>query len=138
MTTTEDGPAPQRPLPSLADPDTAAFWRATGEHRLTYQEADDGSVVFFPRRHGGGRVRDSAGHGVVYTYTVVRQHGHPFFRSRAPYVVALIDMDEGFRVMAEVDADPDGVRIGQRVQVGWEDHRVGDERLAIPVFTPTG
>ncbi len=40
--------------------------------------------------------------------------------------------------MAEVDADPDGVRIGQRVQVGWEDHRVGDERLAIPVFTPTG
>jgi uncharacterized OB-fold protein len=138
VTTTEDRPAPQRPLPSLADPDTAAFWRATGEHRLVYQEGADGRVVFFPRRHGGGQLRDSAGLGVIYTYTVVRQHGHPFFRAHAPYVVALVDMDEGFRVMAEVDADPEAVHIGQRVRVGWEDHQVGDERLAIPVFSPAG
>jgi uncharacterized OB-fold protein len=136
--TTPDQPAPRRPLPSLADPDTAGFWRATGEHRLTYQEGEDGAVVFFPRRHAGGRLRDSAGVGEVYTYTVVRQHGHPFFRARAPYVVALIDMAEGFRVMAEVDADPDAVHIGQPVRVGWEDHEVDGERLAIPVFTPAG
>jgi uncharacterized OB-fold protein len=142
MSTAETGaaekPAPQRPLPSLADPDTAAFWRATGEHRLTYQEGADGAVVFFPRRHGGGQVRDSAGLGEIYTFTVVRQHGHPFFRAHAPYVVALVDMDEGFRVMAEVDIDPADVHIGLRVRVGWEDHEVGSERLAIPVFGPAG
>jgi uncharacterized OB-fold protein len=133
-----EAPAPQRPLPTLAEPDTAAFWRACAEHRLTYQEADDGQVVFFPRRHRGGRVRESAGYGVIYSYTVVRQHGHPFFRARVPYVVAMIDMDEGFRLLAEVDADPDAVHIGQRVQVGWEDHEVGADALAIPVFVPAG
>jgi uncharacterized OB-fold protein len=137
MTGVDTGPAGQRPLPSLADPDTAAFWRATGEHRLTYQEGEDGRVVFFPRRHGGGQPRDSAGLGEIYTYTVVRRHGHPFFRARAPYVVALIDMAEGFRLLAEVDTDPETVHIGQRVRVGWEDHEVGDDRLAIPVFTTT-
>lgn len=129
---------PQRPLPSLAEADTAAFWRACGEHRLTYQETDDGQVVFFPRRHLGGRARDSAGHGVIYSYTVVRQHGHPFFRARVPYVLAMIDMAEGFRLLAEVDVDPDAVHIGQRVSVGWEDHEVGAETLAVPVFGPAG
>jgi uncharacterized protein len=138
MTSTEAKPAPQRPLPTFADPDTAGFWRATGEHRLTYQEGADGQVVFYPRRHLGGQVRDSAGLGVIYTFTVVRQHGHPFFRGHAPYVVALVDMDEGFRLMAEVDTAPDSVHIGQRVQVGWEDHEVDGEALAIPVFTPAG
>jgi uncharacterized OB-fold protein len=136
--TTAEKPAPQRPLPTFADPDTAAFWRATGEHKLTYQQTADGRVVFFPRRHAGGEVRESAGEGVVYTFTVVRQHGHPFFRAHAPYVVALVDLDEGFRLMAEVDADPETIHIGQRVRVGWEDHEVDGERLAIPVFTPAG
>jgi uncharacterized protein len=111
-----------RPLPSLAEPDTAAFWRACGQHRLTA-----------PFTSG-----ESAGLGVIYTFTVVRQHGHPFFRAHTPYIVAMIDMDEGFRIMAEVDTDPSTVHIGQRVQVGWEDHEVNGEPIAVPVFTPAG
>jgi uncharacterized OB-fold protein len=121
-----------RPLPSVTEADTGPYWRATAEHRLTYQEDGDGAVVFFPRRHAGGRERDSAGAGVIYTFTVVRQHGHPFFRAHAPYVVAMVDLDEGFRVLAEVAADPEEVHIGQRVVVGWEDH----PDLAVPVFHP--
>lgn len=111
-----------RPLPSLAEPDTAPFWRACGEHRLTAPFSGD----------------ESAGVGVIYTFTVVRQHGHPFFRARAPYIVAMIDMDEGFRIMAEVDADPSTVHIGQQVRVGWEDHQVDGEPIAVPVFAPAG
>lgn len=125
---------PTRPLPVLTEPDTAAFWRACGEHRLTYTTDRDGGVVFYPRRTDGGQVRDSAGRGVVYTYTVVRRHGHPYFRSRAPYVVAYVDLDEGFRLLAEVDADPDAVHVGMRVEVGWEDHG----ETAVPVFRPAG
>ena len=123
---------PTRPLPALTEADTAAFWRACGEHRLTYGTGPDGEVVFFPRRVEGGQVRESAGRGVVYTYTVVRQHGHPYFRTRIPYVVAHIDMDEGFRMLAEIAADPDEVHVGMRVQVDWEDHG----ETAVPVFRP--
>ncbi|MGH2927742.1 MAG: Zn-ribbon domain-containing OB-fold protein, partial [Solirubrobacteraceae bacterium] len=78
-------------------------------------------------------LRTSAGRGTVYTFTVIRQHGHPFFRGRVPYVVAFIDVDEGFRMLAEVLApDPAEVRVGQRVELRWE--AGGDVR--IPVFVP--
>ncbi|OLT05058.1 hypothetical protein BJF90_20620 [Pseudonocardia sp. CNS-004] len=123
---------PTRPLPALTEPDTAEFWRACGEHRLTYGTGPGGDVVFFPRRTDGGQVHESAGRGAIYTFTVVRRHGHPYFRSRTPYVVAYVDLDEGFRMLAEVDAEPDAVHVGMRVEVGWEDH----DETAIPVFRP--
>ncbi len=131
--------APERPLPSLSEPDTAPFWTATKDHRLTYQVcASCGEVIFHPRRHCSAclsvdtRWEESAGGGTVYTYTVIRQHGQPWFRSRLPYVLGFIDLDEGFRMLAEIDADPDTVQVGQRVTVGWDDH----DELAVPVFRP--
>lgn len=133
----EEAQAPGRPLPALSEPDTGPFWVATKEHRLTYQHcASCGEIVFHPRRHCTRCLStdlqwsDSAGQGTVYSYTVIRQHGHPYFRGRLPYVVGFIDLDEGFRMLAEIDGPPDGVRIGQRVSVGWEDHA----EVAIPVF----
>lgn len=138
-TTPEPPEPPERPLPALSEPDTGPFWEATKEHRLTYQRcASCEQIVFYPRRHCPGclggdlRPMDSAGQGTVYSYTVIRQHGHPYFRGRLPYVVGFIDLDDGFRLLAEIDAPPDDVRIGQRVSVAWEDHA----ELAIPVFQP--
>lgn len=131
--------APQRPLPAFPEPDSEPFWTATAGHRLTYQVCTQcGQVVFYPRRHctactsGKLEWRDSAGRGAVYSFTVIRQHGHPFFRARVPYVVGMIDLDEGFRMIAEIDADPGEVHVDQRVAVGWEDH----PRLSVPVFRP--
>jgi uncharacterized OB-fold protein len=125
--------AATRPLPALDEADTGPFWRACGEHRLTYQRrTDTGEVVFYPRQGAGVETHESAGLGTIYTYTVVRQHGHPFFRAHAPYVVAYVDLDEGFRILSEVDTDPDGVRIGQRVLLAWEDH----DGAAVPIFRP--
>jgi uncharacterized protein len=137
MSTDAAAATPQRPLPTLAEPDTAPFWAATKHHRLTYQVcASCGEIIFYPRRHCTGclstdlRWQDSAGSGTVYTYTVIRQHGLPYFRSRLPYVVAFIDLDEGFRLMAQIDAPPEAIGVGQRVTVAWEDHA----ELAVPVF----
>jgi uncharacterized OB-fold protein len=130
---------PERPLPLFPEPDTAPFWAATAEHRLTYQVCRAcGQVVFHPRRHctcctsGDLEWRDSAGAGTVYTFTVIRQHGHPFFRARIPYLVGLIDLDEGFRMLAEIAADPQALQVNQRVTVTWEDHA----DLSVPIFEP--
>ena len=79
------------------------------------------------------RWHDSAGGGTVYAYTVIRQHGQPYFRGKLPYVLGFIDLDEGFRLLAEIDAAPEALRVGQRVTVGWEDHA----ELAVPVFRLT-
>lgn len=128
---------PERPLPVFPEPDTEPFWTATGQHRLLYQVClACGEIVFYPRRHCTGCLsgdlewRESAGRGTIYTFTVIRQHGQPYFRGRLPYVLGFIDLDEGFRLLAEIDTAPDTVRVGQRVTVGWEDHA----ELAVPVF----
>ena len=96
-----------------------------------------GRPVFFPRVlcpfTGSDRLewRVSAGIGTVYATTVV----HP--PEGAPYNVALIDCDEGFRMMSRVeDVVPDAVKIGMRVR--FRAHKVGGDEDPIPVFTPEG
>jgi uncharacterized OB-fold protein len=138
----QPAPGPARPLPQLPDPDTGQFWAATARHRLTFQVCGRcGQVVFYPRRHCTGCVpaagsalewRDSAGRGTVYSFTVIRRNSHPFFSARLPYVVGLIDLDEGFRLVAQVDAPPEAVHVDQRVAVTWEDH----PGLSVPLFRP--
>ena len=84
---------------------------------LAFQVAADGTPVFFPRvlAPGTGEAdlawRTSAGLGTVYATTTVHARGEP------PYNVALIDMDEGFRLMSRVEGiDAARVRIGLRVK----------------------
>lgn len=91
-------------------------------------------AVFFPRvrcPYSGQdclQWRISKGLGTVYSTSVV----HP--RKGDPYNVALIDMDEGFRLMSRVVIDdPMQVSIGQRVRVRIESREDDDP---IPVFTP--
>jgi uncharacterized OB-fold protein len=103
---------------------------------LAYQFSPEaGKPVFYPRVicpfTGSERLewRVSTGLGTVYATTVV----HP--QEGAPYNVALIDCDEGFRLMSRVeDVPPEAVRIGQRVR--FKVHRPGGEEPPIPVFVP--
>jgi len=94
-----------------------------------------GKAVFYPRVlcpfTGSSKLewRLSKGLGTVYATTVV----HP--AEGAPYNVALIDCDEGFRLMSRVeDIDPMHVQIGQRVR--FRVHRPGGEEPPCPVFVP--
>lgn len=101
---------------------------------LAYQVTDDGQAVFYPRTVApvtGGTLewRVSKGLGTVYSTTVVHN------RNEAPLNLALIELDEGFRMMSRVeDIDPMAVRIGMRVR--FRTHP-GDEKLPpYAVFTP--
>ena len=133
---------PKRPMPSTDELDTRAFWEATREGELRYQQCDDcDTVIFYPRRHCTGCLgnalswKTACGTGTVYTFSVVRQSYHPFFRERVPYAVAWIDLDEGPRLLSNIvgiDDPLSEVRIGQRVEVEWEEH----EELSIPLFKP--
>jgi uncharacterized protein len=94
-----------------------------------------GKPVFYPRVlcpfTGSDEMewRVSSGLGTVYATTVV----HP--AEGAPFNVALIDCDEGFRLMSRVeDIAPEKVRIGQRVR--FRVHRPGGEEAPYPVFVP--
>jgi hypothetical protein len=103
---------------------------------LAYQFSPDaGKAVFYPRVicpfTGTGRLewRVSKGLGTVHATTVV----HP--AQGAPYNVALIDCDEGFRLMSRVEGiAPEKVSIGQRVR--FRVHKPGGEDAPFPVFVP--
>jgi uncharacterized OB-fold protein len=70
----------------------------------------------------------------VYSFTVIRQNFSRSFRDLLPYVVALVDLDEGPRLMTNlVGCDPDDVRIGMPVRVTFES--VSDD-ASIPLFEP--
>jgi uncharacterized protein len=105
---------------------------------LAYQWSPEANrAVFYPRVicpfTGSDRLewRVSAGLGTVYATTVT----HP--REGAPYNVALIDLDEGFRLMSRVeDISPETVEIGMRVK--FRVHRPDGDEPAYPVFTPLG
>ena len=130
-----------QPLPRFPEPDTQAFWEATKNHELRYQTCDacDG-IVFYPRRHCthclGKKLswKTSKGEGTLYTFSVVRQTYHPAFRERVPYVIAWVDLDEGFRILTHVTGidDPAEVSVGQRVVVEWRDY----DEVSLPLFRP--
>jgi uncharacterized protein len=105
---------------------------------LAYQVCkDDNKAFFYPRAVAPGsgseniEWRVSKGLGTVYTTTVVHYKGEP------PLNIAMIDMDEGYRLMSRVeDIDPMQVKIGMRVKFKVNP---GDEKtLPFPVFTPAG
>lgn len=135
---------PTRPLPKTQEADTGPFWAATKDHELRYQRCEDcDTLVFYPRAHCTGCLganlgwHTASGEGTVYSYSVIRQSYHPFYRSKVPFAVAWIDLDEGPRVLSNLTGVEDpttDVSVGQRVTVEWEDH----EELSIPLFRPVG
>jgi uncharacterized OB-fold protein len=77
----------------------------------------------------------ASGRGTVYTFTIIHQLFHPGFASSVPYNVAMIDLDEGVRMIATVvGVANEDLRIGQRVEVVFE--RVSAE-FALPTFRRT-
>lgn len=130
------GEVEETSVKSSQDSPRATYEALLREGKLGYQfsvAAD--KAVFFPRTlcpfTGSTSLewRVSAGIGTVHATTVV----YPV--SGAPFNVALIDCDEGFRLMSRVDGvDPADVRIGMRVKVSIRDGE-GDE-APLPVFVP--
>lgn len=103
---------------------------------LAYQvRREDGAPVFHPRlvapETGGTGLdwRVSVGEGTVYATTTISIKG------QGPYNVALVDLDEGFRMMSRVEGiAPEQVRIGLRVRVRFDASRGGEDPY--PVFEP--
>ena len=115
-----------RPLPQPTAL-TRPFWDACREHRLTVQQCSVcATYVFVPQSFCPACLSpdltwvESAGRGRIVAYTVVWRPQTPAFE--APYVVAVVRLDEGYEMMTNVvDVDPDDVAIGAPVSVRFVD-----------------
>ena len=127
----------------VADLETRQYWDGTREGKLLIKECRScGNAFFYPRNHcptcwSTDTVwRESSGRGTVYTFTVVYQNDLPPFRDRVPYVVAIVELEEGVRMptnLIGVEPDPRSIRVGMPVIVKF---KAVSEQIAIPVFEP--
>jgi uncharacterized OB-fold protein len=134
--------AKPRPAP-VPDADSEPFWAATKDGRLLVQRCDAcGGHQLYGRAlcvdcHSD-RVQwvEASGTGTIYSRTTIRQNPSRSFRHLLPLVVALVDLDEGPRVMTNVvGSDHEAVEIGARVRVTFES--VSDQ-ASLPLFELDG
>lgn len=133
---------PSRPLPDIRNAG-ARFWSAATEGVLLVPRCQDCNRAFWhPRPRcpycGSDRVDwlPGSGRGTLYTFTIVRQSGDRYFRTKVPYAVGMIELDEGVRIMSGIVETPlDTLRIGMRVEVLFE---VANDGVAIPLFRAQG
>ena len=113
---------------------SAPFWEAASEGRLLYQRCPScGHRQFYPRAlctacGATPEWAEASGRGEVHTFTVVRQHGGKAFREELPYVVAIVELSEGVRMMGTLtDVAPEG-RSRRHARRGLRGARRGEDR----------
>lgn len=125
-----------KPVPTI-DPDSAPYWEALKADRLVLKSCRDcGKAHFYPRElcpycHSNQLDWiEASGRGVIYSFTVCRRPAGPAFADDVPYVVALIDLAEGPRMMSRIIGDPSIVSIGEPVSVRF----IRQGELTLPFF----
>jgi uncharacterized protein len=131
-----------KPLPQ-PDPITKPYWDSLKAHAMRLQRCGScGRFVFFPRALCPFCFSDAltwtpvSGRGVVHAFTVPHRHPSPAFQPDLPYVVALVELEEGPRLMTnliDVPPDPAQIAVGMPVEVVYDD--VTPE-VTLPKFRP--
>ena len=120
----------KKPLPKAENPElTKPYWDAIRRHELVQQRCKAcARLIFYPREQCPYCFSQDleyvpvSGRGRVHAYTVVYQPAHPGFQEDAPFVFALIQLEEGVRIISNVaGCDPKDVRVDMPVVATYED-----------------
>lgn len=127
------------PVPSL---ESWPYWEALKAHRLMMPRCGACGHRWFPPSLlcPACNARDVtwaevSGCGKVWSFVVMHRVYHPAFAAEVPYVVALIELAEGPRMISNVvGIPPDAVRCEMPVQVVFDDR----DGATVPLFAPAG
>lgn len=130
----------KKPLPTVVG-ETKPYWDACRRGELLVQRCDRcGECQFYPRGICANcwsndiRWVRSSGKGTVWTYTVTYQNRTPGFAEEVPYVLALVELEEGVRMFTNiVQCQPREVSIGMPVEVTFA---AATDQISIPYFKP--
>ena len=129
---------PKRPRPALTQ-DNRFFFEGAREGKLLIQRCTNCGALRHPPRPACGHCRSfewdtirSSGRGTIYSFVVNHYPQVPAFDY--PLVVALVELEEGTRLVANVEGiGPETVAIGTAVLARFETF---DDELTLPVFRP--
>ena len=129
-----------RPLP-LRHPISAGYWEAARRHELAVQRCTDcGQYRHYPQelcpacQSSAHEWAPLCGRGTIHSYVVSHAAFHPYWKDKVPYVIATIEVDEGVRILSELDEPADQVSIGAAVEVFFE---AIDDEITLPRFRLT-
>jgi len=130
----------KRPLP-IPDLDSAVYWEAAHRREFLLQRCVSCERFrFYPRSicpycfSEAFEWKRLSGQGTLYSYTVIHKPPSPAFRDKVPFILALIDLAEGVRMMSNIlECEPNSVEIGMPVEIVFED--VSD-KITLPQFRP--
>ncbi|MFD2131776.1 Zn-ribbon domain-containing OB-fold protein [Pseudogracilibacillus auburnensis] len=128
-----------KPIPKI-DHDSKKFWEGCNEEKLLLQYCNDcNHYIYYPRivcphcMSTNIEWKESSGKGKVYSYTIVR-YGPPGFSDDVPYIPALVDLDEGVRMITNiVQCDLEDITCGMPVEVVFEQR----DSVKLPLFKPS-
>jgi uncharacterized protein len=125
---------------AIPDEDSKEFWDGCHRHELLIEECDNHHFRYPPRpicpecfstKYNWTKVN---GKGEVYSFIVVRRPLGPEWEKDVPYVVAVILLDQGVKMISNViGIKPEDVKIGMKVEVVFED---ATESFSVPKFKP--
>nr|WP_310523555.1 Zn-ribbon domain-containing OB-fold protein [Polymorphobacter sp.] len=126
------------PVPTA---ETARFWQGCHDHKFLLQRCVAcGQHQFYPRTICTNCMSEqldwieASGHGTVATYTIVTRAVSDAYAADTPYVIALIELEEGPRMMSNViGCDVGDVKSGMAVEVVFENWSAD---ITVPKFRP--
>lgn len=118
-------PTPPAPQPT---PLTQPFWDGVNVGRLRFLRCAACGHAFLPAREEcpaclSDRLawQDASGAGTLVSWVVYHRAMHPAFAARLPYVVGIVELEEGARMISNiVGAEPSELRIDQKVTLSIE------------------
>jgi len=133
----------QRPLPTPMTPEAKPYWDGLKDEKLMLPKCGDCKKAFFypriacPHCHSRNIGWEQAsGKGVLYSFEIAYRSLNPAFKIEPPYVLAMIELEEGPRIMSNlinIEADPAVVKIGAPVEVVFEKQ---NDDVTIALFQP--
>jgi uncharacterized protein len=132
----------QKPIP-LVTPESERYWQGCKQHQLWMRYCNPcAKPYFYPRDvcpACGSRDVDwkqMSGRGQIFTFAIAHRAPTPGFRGDVPFVTAIVELDEGPRMMTNivsVEPDPAKIKVGMAVEVTFEDIT---EEISLPKFKP--
>jgi uncharacterized OB-fold protein len=136
---------PERPLPHPITPEARPFWDGLREGQVMLPRClDCGRCFFYPRvacPHCHSRRVEwirASGRERLHAFEIAYQSMNRAFKVKPPYVLAMIELEEGPRMMSNlvgVEPDPRAIRCDMPVEVVFE--RLTDE-ITLPLWRPAG
>ncbi|MGZ4476680.1 MAG: Zn-ribbon domain-containing OB-fold protein [Nocardioides sp.] len=125
----------------MVNRDSAYFWEGTTRGQLRIQSCNACGAL----RHPPGPACPDCGaldrghvvaSGLGHVFSYVVHHHPPVPGKELPIVIALIDLDEGVRMVGEVACEPEEIAIGERLQVDFDrvDASDGHGELTLPIW----